>query len=180
MWGCRAIGSEIVAPPDLFNTTCCHRRLPTSGTKHIRNDHAKKHQFRFWETQKGFWCRATEVGSWKSNVVISMDGLVLARSTPWWRHQKLSQRRSSWRSGATHAFAFAPIFVAFIFLGEHVMNKAHSHIMKMQKVWYMFFFDLLDSISALQGFGFSMIQPVRRNFCLANQPMSPLTHNWHV
>ena len=68
-----------------------------------------------------------------------MDGLVLARSTPWWRHQKLSQRRSSWRSGATHAFAFAPIFVAFIFLGEHVMNKAHSHIMKMQKVWYIFF-----------------------------------------
>ena len=68
-----------------------------------------------------------------------MDGLVLARSTPWWRHQKLSQRRSSWRSGATHAFAFAPIFVAFSFLGEHVMNKAHSHIMKMQKVWYIFF-----------------------------------------
>ena len=25
------------------------------------------------------------------------------------------------------------------FLGEHVMNKAHSHIMKMQKVWYIFF-----------------------------------------
>ena len=30
MWGCRAIGSEIVAPPDLFNTTCCHRRFSSS------------------------------------------------------------------------------------------------------------------------------------------------------
>ena len=52
-----------------------------------------------------------------------MDGLVLARSTPC--HWKLSQRRS-WRSGATHAFAFSPIFAAFIFFGEHVMNKAHN------------------------------------------------------
>ena len=41
MWGCRAIGSEIVAPPDLFNTTCCHRRFSSSDSFSSQSSHIR-------------------------------------------------------------------------------------------------------------------------------------------
>ena len=50
--------------------------------------------------------------------------------------------------------------------GEHMMIKAHNEHAK--GVVHFLFFALLDSMSALQGFGFGMIQPVPRNCCLAN------------